>query len=54
MDDDATTQLMAAFYRNMTKGQTKGESLRQAQLEVRKKWPHPYFWGAFFLTGGGE
>jgi CHAT domain-containing protein/tetratricopeptide (TPR) repeat protein len=53
VDDDATTQLMSAFYRNMTKGLAKSEALRQAQLEVRKKWPHPFFWGAFFLTGRG-
>lgn len=54
VDDDATTQLMGAFYRNMVKGQSKSEALRQAQLEIRKKWPHPFFWGAFFLTGRGD
>lgn len=51
VDDDATTRLMDAFYRNMEKGASKSAALRDAQREVRQKWPHPFFWGAFFLTG---
>jgi CHAT domain-containing protein len=53
VDDDATTRLMQTFYANMEKGLPKSEALRRAQLEVRKQWPQPFFWAAFFITGLG-
>jgi CHAT domain-containing protein len=28
----------------------KDDALRQAQLQVRKKYAHPFHWGAFRLT----
>ena len=31
------------------------EALRQAQIETREEYPHPYYWAGFVLTGdGGE
>lgn len=55
VDDDATQQLMTAFYKNYLSntatGEGKREALRKAQLEVRKHYPHPYHWGAFVLIG---
>lgn len=55
VDDDATQQLMTAFYKNYLgntlAGEGKREALRKAQLEVRKQYPHPYHWGAFVLIG---
>ena len=32
-------------------GQAKGEALRQAQLATLAKYPHPYYWAAYQLTG---
>ncbi len=50
VDDKATSYLMTRFYDNL--GQTdKREALRQAQLDTRKKYAHPYYWAAFQLTG---
>ena len=50
VDDEATAYLMTKFY-SALKGTSKREALRLAQLETRKKYPHPYYWAAFQLTG---
>ena len=50
VDDTATNKLMQSFYRNLNK-QDKRSSLRQAQLSLKKKFSHPYYWAAFQLTG---
>ncbi|MEK7816027.1 MAG: CHAT domain-containing protein [Pseudomonadota bacterium] len=50
VDDEATAYLMTRFY-SALKGTSKREALRLAQIETRKKYPHPYFWAAFQLTG---
>lgn len=53
VDDLATSDLMKRFYTNLIDGMAKREALRQAQLDTRKEFPHPFFWAAFFLTGQG-
>jgi len=50
VDDRATSLLMTEFYANLKKGD-KREALRQAQLSVKKQYPHPFYWAAFQLTG---
>ena len=50
VDDQATSYLMTRFY-DQLKRSNKEEALRQAQIETRKKYPHPYFWAAFQITG---
>ncbi|WIM04695.1 MAG: CHAT domain-containing protein [Candidatus Nitricoxidivorans perseverans] len=51
VDDQATGQLMAAFYDALRGGAGKSEALRSAQLKGLRANPHPYFWAAFQLTG---
>ncbi|QSE96279.1 CHAT domain-containing protein [Fulvivirga lutea] len=51
VDDEATQKLMTHFYTYWTNGTPMRESLRLAQQELRKKYPSPYYWGAFILTG---
>ncbi len=53
VDDEATSELMKRFYTNLKNGMPKRDALRQAQLDTRKEFPHPFFWAAFFLTGQG-
>jgi len=53
VSDDETKFLMTSFYSNLKK-MPKVEALRQAQLETKKKYPHPFFWSAFQLTGMGK
>lgn len=52
--DDPTAQLMASFYQNLTKV-NRSAALRNAQLSLLKakdqRLAHPFFWGAFVITG---
>lgn len=54
VDDDATQILMSEFYKEWSLNPAKeniSKAFNKAQLEVRKKYPHPYYWGAFTLLG---
>ena len=54
VDDDATAELMARFYRHLLKEKTTPSSaLRTAQLEIsaEPKWKAPFYWAGFFITG---
>jgi CHAT domain-containing protein len=54
VDDDATQILMSEFYKEWALDPAKeniSRSFKKAQAEVRKKYPHPYYWGAFTLLG---
>jgi len=49
--DKQTQELMVGFYHYLLAGQGRAEALLQAQLDMKKKYPHPYFWGAFICQG---
>jgi CHAT domain-containing protein/tetratricopeptide (TPR) repeat protein len=51
VDDAATSLLMERFYTHLRQGSSKALALRQAQADVRAKYPNPYYWAAFVLTG---
>lgn len=51
VDDEATNQMMADFYREMKAGSSLSTSLRAAQLRMLKEMPHPFFWSPFVLVG---
>jgi CHAT domain-containing protein len=53
VDDLATADLMTRFYTNM-KTLDKREALRQAQLQTKKKYDHPFYWASFQLTGNSK
>jgi CHAT domain-containing protein len=53
VDDLSTSYLMTRFYSAMEKTNMR-DALRAAQLETRKKYPHPYHWAAFQLTGSAN
>ena len=53
VDDQATSFLMTRFYDNLRQSD-KREALRQAQLDTRKKFAHPFYWAAFQLTGAAR
>jgi len=51
VDDEATQQLMQEFYKNIAT-QNKAIALRNSQRYVKNKINnHPFYWGAFQLTG---
>jgi CHAT domain-containing protein len=45
--DRATQLLMVNFYRNWLATNDLHQSFKNAQLNLRRKYPHPYYWGAF-------
>ncbi len=49
--DEPTKELMIDFYSRILKGVPRAEALRDAQLAIKKNYPHPYFWGAFICQG---
>jgi CHAT domain-containing protein len=49
VDDAATQQLMTSFYSNWMNGMSKAEALKNAQITLKKQFPHPYYWGAFVM-----
>lgn len=54
VDDAATQALMRRFYDGLRDpGTTKGQALRQAQVELlhTPAWRHPYYWAPFILVG---
>jgi CHAT domain-containing protein len=51
VSDRATAQLMKSFYQRLHAGQSPAVALRSAALGVRKRYPHPYYWAPFVLTG---
>ncbi|MEM6291297.1 MAG: CHAT domain-containing tetratricopeptide repeat protein [Myxococcota bacterium] len=53
VDDEATRDLMAAYYRRLRKGDGRSEALRAVQLKMRKKkeTAHPFYWAAFIPSG---
>lgn len=51
VDDEAKSLLMRLFYKNLKQGVGKAAALRAAQAEIRIKYPHPYYWAGFVLTG---
>ena len=50
VSDISTAVLIKHFYRNYSRG-NKAESLRKAQLLVKRLYPHPSYWAGFNLTG---
>ncbi|MGH9972202.1 MAG: CHAT domain-containing tetratricopeptide repeat protein [Pyrinomonadaceae bacterium] len=49
--DAQTQELMEGFYARILAGEPRAEALRQSQLEMKKKYPHPVNWGAFICQG---
>lgn len=53
VDDNATKALMVAFYEELARGHGRGDAMRLAQLTVRSKYGHPFYWASFVVTGNG-
>ncbi|HRI79158.1 MAG TPA: CHAT domain-containing protein, partial [Cyclobacteriaceae bacterium] len=51
VDDDATKEFMISFYSNLLKTKNKSGAFQDAQRSLKAKYPEPYYWGAFVLTG---
>jgi CHAT domain-containing protein len=52
VDDKVTQEFMSRFYEIWLNEKTSiRESFNKTQLEIKTKYPQPYYWGAFILVG---
>lgn len=51
VSDRGTAELMDAFYAARAAGRSDPAALREAQLAIRARYPHPFFWAGFSLIG---
>jgi len=51
VSDNATQELMTSFYHKWLSGRTKREAFREAQQELKQKYPGYYYWGASVMVG---
>jgi CHAT domain-containing protein len=51
VNDQSTAEVMRLFYQALTSQQNKAEALRTATREIRKTYPHPFYWAPFILVG---
>ena len=51
VSDQATAFLMDRFYAELLRSGNKAGALRTAQLETRRRYPHPALWAPFVLIG---
>jgi len=49
--DESAADFMTAFYRRFQDGQGKATALQGAMIELRERFPHPYYWAPFTLIG---
>ncbi|MEA1946267.1 MAG: CHAT domain-containing tetratricopeptide repeat protein [Thermodesulfobacteriota bacterium] len=49
--DQQTRELMEEFYSRILTGEPRAQALKNAQMSIRSKHPHPFYWGAFICQG---
>lgn len=56
VDDEATRELVTAFYAEVRRGRRADDALREAMRRERKnpRYAAPYFWSAFQILGDGS
>lgn len=54
VDDNSTTELMTTFYHAIKNGEPVNQALQTAQLAIKSRLPHPYYWASFILTGNPQ
>jgi CHAT domain-containing protein len=51
VQDETTADLMGTWYGRLRAGEGRAAALRAAQLELKERYPHPYYWAPFVLIG---
>ncbi|MDP8929316.1 MAG: CHAT domain-containing protein, partial [Actinomycetota bacterium] len=51
VQDETTAELMEMWYEQLRKGVGRAAALRNAQLALKQRWSHPYYWAPFVLIG---
>lgn len=50
VSDQATGEFVKAFYQRLAATQDVKDAFHHAQDQLRAKYPHPYYWAAFYLS----
>jgi CHAT domain-containing protein len=51
VDDNSTAELMRVVYEQLRAGLGPADALAEAQRQLLRRYPHPYYWSAFFVLG---
>lgn len=51
VNDQSTAEFMKLFYENMQRDANKAKAVRNAMSEIRRAYPHPFYWAPFVLVG---
>ena len=51
VQDETTAELMRTWYDHIRRGMGRAEALRAAQLALKSKFAHPYYWAPFMIIG---
>ena len=51
VNDASTAVLMQHFYRHLEARLEPAAAMRRAQLDLRREYPHPYYWAPFVVIG---
>jgi CHAT domain-containing protein len=49
--DQSTAEFMKLFYCRLASHRNKAEAVQHAMAEIRKDYPHPFYWAPFVLVG---
>ena len=51
VQDETTAELMRGYYERLRRNARPAKALRDAQLEIKDRYAHPYYWAPFVLIG---
>ncbi|MDA9714886.1 CHAT domain-containing protein, partial [Bacteroidota bacterium] len=51
VDDKVTQEFMTTFYEKWLGGESMRNAFNQTQQQIKEKYKHPYYWGAFVMIG---
>ena len=51
VQDKSTAEFMKSFYCGFRERADKALALQASMIELRERYPHPYFWAPFALIG---
>ena len=51
VSDQSTAEFMELFYEGLRGKKNKAEAVQSAMAEIRRRYPHPYYWAPFVLVG---
>lgn len=51
VQDETTSQMMEGWYAGLSAGGGRAAALRDAQLALKERHPHPFYWAPFVLIG---